>query len=872
MTQFSAIEQLISTTATPANSRAFLVDDGGLDLAALSPSRRRLPTKAPSGTTTFAERGAMLLPLLGLAACGGGGAASPPGPAPAPPAPTLAIVSDAASITAAAAAVTGNVLTNDTKPTSGTTVSAVVAGSTAGSGGVGAAVPGSLGSLTVAADGAFSYSANNAARLGAGATGTDTFTYTGANSSTSPTSASGQITVTVTGVNDAPVAAGPSSQTVAANASVALSGLTAADPDTGDTVTIRVTGIPTGAGAAVSKTSGGPALAVNEVLTAAELGNLFARVGATGTTPGNFSYSVTDAAGLSVTKTVAVSVVAPSVDLATLGAGQGVILTAGTAGSGFGSAIAGGGDFNGDGRADVIVGAPTTTNGAIQIFYGNSATSAVTLSGAAANDRFGSSVAVSTTSIGGSAAADLVVGAPGASGTAGGNAGAAYIIFGASTLVLPDAATSTNGFVLLGTEAGIPYTGGNQAGQDVGTNVGYFVSALGNVGGGTQGDFFVGLPGTERPAILGSGNDGGLSVLGFGQASYNATYNISSYSQTDTGPNFGTGGIFKGGDTLDEAFSGPAVSGNFSGTASLDVAVASPYRDLNLITDRGSVTLSIDGLGGFGTSLDGAGLTGRIQILGAANGDLLGSAIAFGNVDGLGGDDLIIGASGSDLGGSNSGAVYIVHDLSSFTSSSTSINIDLSTATWSGNTTTVSGITISRIAGSVAGQGLGASVAFLGNFDGTGGDFAIGTNGGSGDAYGINGGTAAAVGARSIAAPDGVNVTLYNGPAVTAGSTVVVANVGDVNGLGQADLGIGIGGANAAYIIYAKTAGQTAAGLTVADTGLNYDSSASTSVDQILSHFAGGAAAAAASLSGTADYGIALPLSVHDLMIVSDVV
>ncbi len=857
MKNFPAITRLNPTSATPTMpDNSFALSDSGLDLSALTQPRRRQPTRTPA--VTFSERGAMLLPLLGLAACGGGGTPATPGPVITPPsaAPDTAAIT-AAVATAPAAIVTGNVITNDVPNTA--TV-ATVGGTAIAAGGTNIGTS-ALGTLNINSAGAFTFTADGAgaAALRPGGTGSASYNYTNSSGQ------SATLTVTVTGVNDAPVAGGPASVAVGANGSVkALTGFVPTDPD-GDTLTITVTAVPTGPGASLSLTSGGAPLAVGQKLTVTEFSNLFVQVGALGSTPGTFGYSVSDGT-LSVTKTVTIGVALPSIDLNSLSATQGTIFT-GAAGSGFGAAIAGGVDINGDGKIDFIVGAPNAANGSISIYSNNGAGGTpVVVNGASSGDRFGAAIAVSPTNIGGSATADLVVGAPGAVGIAAGtNQGAAYIIFGGSALALPDGLTATNGFVFLGSEGGTAFTGANQAGQDVGTNVGYYVSALGDVGGGAQGDFFVGIPGQERPTLLGSGNDGGLSVLGFGQASYNATYNISSYGQNTGATNFTNGGVLKGGDTLEEAFSGPAVSGNFSGAATLDVAIASPYRDLNTINDRGSVTLSIDGLGGLGTNLDGAGNTGRIQIIGSANGDLLGSSIAFGNVDGVGGDDLIIGASGSDLGGANSGAVYIIHDLSSFTASTTSLIVDLSSLLWSGNAITLSGgLTISRIAGSAAGEGFGASVAFVGNYDGTAGDFAVGTNGGSGDAYVINGGNAAAIGTRPTATPDGINVTRLDGPAATG--TVVVTGLGDINGGGAADIGVGIAGANKAYIVYGNNGiGGTA--LSATDTGVSYASGAS--VDAVINHFAGPAAATpAASLAGAADHGIALPLDLlHTLHI-----
>ncbi len=110
---------------------------------------------------------------------------------------------------------TGNVLTNDTDPDSAgngetRTVSGVAAGTAASaSGSVGASVTGSFGSISIAANGAYTYTVDNsnstvqALRTSAN-TITDVFTYTmtdalGVASTT-------QITVTIQGANDAPTA------------------------------------------------------------------------------------------------------------------------------------------------------------------------------------------------------------------------------------------------------------------------------------------------------------------------------------------------------------------------------------------------------------------------------------------------------------------------------------------------------------------------------------------------------------------------------------------------------------------------------------------------------------------------------------------
>jgi VCBS repeat-containing protein len=879
MTQVPAFKRLIELTAPPTSqstNSSFMLDVGGIDLGGVAQARRRSTTQVPANNsaTIFAERGAMLLPLLGLAACGGGGVANPPG-SPPPPTAAFAAAADAASITVGAALTgTTNVLAND-MPATGAVVSAVAAGAAAGTGGVGTAVAGALGSLTLSSTGAVSYAPGaGATALAAGRTGTDIFTYTGAVGSATSSS---QLTITVTGINDAPTAGGPANVAVALNGSQALAGLTATDPDAGDAVIIRVTAVPTGPGAAVSLVNGGAPLAVGASLSAGELANLFVRVGAAGTTPGTFAYSVTDAAGLSVTKSVAIGLAGPSINLATLSTAQGTILS-GT--GGFGAAIAGGGDVNGDGRSDVVVGSPTTANGTIQVFFGNAgafgSTAGATIQGSAAGDRFGASVAISsgggTSSINGDARADIIVGAP--LENAGGQAdtGAAYVIFGNATLpgdvATPSASTLLRIAGLDGNKA--PFTGNNPALDALSDTVGFAVYSPGDINGDGRADYIIGTPGAENGNVTNlvgqTDNDNGAGLVGYGQTTFaSANLNAGSFTGTST-----IGTVIRGGDAAtNEYFLGISAVGNFNGGATSELAFASPTRDIaptGARTDNGVVYVKSN-FTQTGNAFNLA--TADIQIVGAASGDRLGSAIAFGDVNGDSFADLIIGAPGSDAGGVDSGAVYIVFGAATNTLPAGGL-IDLNAITFTAGLGNAGGLDVVRIAGSAAGQGFGASVAFLGNFDGggaTSGDFAVGTNGGSGDAFVINGGTAASVGTRFVGTPDGTNVLQLDGPAATG--TVVVANVGDVNGGGQADLGVGIGGANAAYVVYAKNAAQTAAGLSVADTGLSYDS-AGVSVDQILTKYAGAAEAPAASLHGAADYGIAMPLALHDTMIISD--
>ncbi|MEE2565844.1 beta strand repeat-containing protein [Hyphobacterium marinum] len=92
------------------------------------------------------------------------------------------------------------------------------------------------------ADGGVLYdptTAGFAAALPAGVTADDTFTYTISDGALTDTAS---VTVTVTGVNDAPVLTAPASMTIEEDTSDnPVAGISIADPDTGDTLTVSIT-------------------------------------------------------------------------------------------------------------------------------------------------------------------------------------------------------------------------------------------------------------------------------------------------------------------------------------------------------------------------------------------------------------------------------------------------------------------------------------------------------------------------------------------------------------------------------------------------------------------------------------------------------
>ena len=107
------------------------------------------------------------------------------------------------------------------------------------------------------------------------------------------------------------------------------------------------------------------------------------------------------------------------------------VLASGTPGDRFGSSASGAGDQNGDGRADLVVGAPAASPsagpgaGRVHVYSGRDGSSLFTLDGEQAGDAFGSIVAASRSLRG----SPLLVGAPGAGPR---DRGRVYVLQGAS--------------------------------------------------------------------------------------------------------------------------------------------------------------------------------------------------------------------------------------------------------------------------------------------------------------------------------------------------------------------------------------------------------------------------------------------------------
>src|SRR6267154_620100 len=386
--------------------------------------------------------------------------------------------------------------------------------------------------------------------------------------------------------------------------------------------------------------------------------------------------------------------------LSTLNGSTGFRIDGEAAGNYAGFSVSSAGDINGDGFADIIIGADAGSpnglySGISYIVFGKASGFSPTfqlsslsggngfqINGEAAYGFAGYSVA-GAGDINGDGFADFIVGAPFLSPNGTGS-GASYIVFGkASSFGANFELSSLNG------------TSGFQInGEAAGDNAGFSVSSAGDVNGDGFADFIIGAPNAGP-----NGAKSGASYVVFGKSSgFSSNLDLSSLN--------GSNGFQINGKTAGD-YAGAAVSaGDINGDGLTDLLIGAPSAAPNGLYS-GAAYVVFGKASGFPASLELSSLNGSngFQINGDSAYSLAGSSIASaGDVNGDGITDIIIGAHGAN---GKSGAAYVVFGRAS----GWGANLDLSS---------LNGTNGFKISGEAVGDYAGYSVSSAGDVNGDG--------------------------------------------------------------------------------------------------------------------------------------------------------
>ena len=464
------------------------------------------------------------------------------------------------------------------------------------------------------------------------------------------------------------------------------------------------------------------------------------------------------------------------------------------------------GDVNGDGLADVIVGAYFVSNdsgvsgaiGASYVVFGKSDGGIVELSdigndsggfvinGAAEYDYSGYSVSAAG-DVNGDGLGDVIVGSNEASPNDIYGAGASYVIFGKSD--------NTSAVELSNIEDGNPAEGFAINGIIEEEDSGSSVSAAGDINGDGLDDVIIGA---NKAAVNDSYN--GASYVVFGKSD-SAVVELSDIDDSNGGF------VINGADEYDQSGRSVSKAGDVNGDGLDDVIIGASAAGL----DNGGVSYVVFGKTDGGivelSDVDDGGTDAGFAIKGGliTNGMSGASDISVsgvGDVNGDGLDDVVVGAATADPNGDNSGASYVI-----FGKSDNTTTVELSSIDNNDGGFVVKGVDMSDLSG--------FSVSGAGDVNGDGlDDLIIGARGA--DPNGNDSGASYLVFGKADS--DAVELSLLelgiggfaiNGVDIGDRSGYSVSEAGDVNGDGFDDLLVGAKdadpngtGSGASYVIF----------------------------------------------------------------------
>ncbi|WP_047858930.1 MopE-related protein [Archangium gephyra] len=351
------------------------------------------------------------------------------------------------------------------------------------------------------------------------------------------------------------------------------------------------------------------------------------------------------------------------------------------------------GNFNSSGKAELLAGGPGfNSRGAVYAVDGNKLPAFVGADvfkyvGAAAGDDTGTALA--TGDLTGDGASDLVVGAPlsennGGAAVAPSNSGIVYVVKNTGAAVANTNLYTTPIYRIQNLAPVI-----SQTDLKAGTSV-----AVADLNGDGKGDLLVGVPGFDTASIP----DAGAVFVFYGPLTGNRSLGGADARLVGTSP-----------DSL--AGSSLARVGDLDGDGKDELLVGAPGRG----SQPGRVYLVSGG------SLSGTVTLGSSKTFVGQPGDLAGTSVASGDFDGDGKADLLVGAPG-DSG--SQGAAFLIYGSQTL----------MPTQNLSSFTT---------FAGELAGDQAGRAVSSAGDFDGDGvADILVGApgySGGQGQVYLIKG-------------------------------------------------------------------------------------------------------------------------------------